>query len=139
MLIFSQIFLCRLKINYNIHFTGQIVNGSCNEGGDSRPPCAKLAKTEFVLNSVNGGAPITLVHHQEPLRTIVASTNDPNNNNGGETNNIQNIASNPHTSNSTNVSLSSTSLLTSVVSNKPDPETQDGHTSVEESNGNFIS
>ena len=123
-------FLSTLNMNYNIHFTGQIVNGSCNEDGDSRPPCTKLAKTEFVLNSINGGAPITLVHHQEPLRAIVTSTNDPNNNNGGESNNIQNIATNPHTSNSTNVSLSSTSLLTSVVSTKPDPETQDGHASV---------
>ena len=72
--------------------TGTLVNGSCNENGDSPP--TKLAKTEFILNTVNPHAPITLVH-QEPVtsslvRNLItscqssASTNSGNDNNNSD-------------------------------------------------------
>ena len=113
-------------------FVGTLVNGNCSENGDISPP-TKLAKTEFVLNSVNGSHPITLVH-QEPLRNLISAsaTNDANNNSGS--NNAQTLGTNSQHS-STNVSNGST-ILTSSVDTKPETNLRVAQSNIEESDGN---
>ena len=117
-------------------FVGTLVNGSCNGNGDLSPP-TKLAKTEFVLNSVNGSHPITLVH-QEPLRNLISAsaTNDANNNAG--TNIAQTLGSNTQNSqnSSTNVSNRSSILNSSIVT-KPETNIQVAQSNIEEPEGNF--
>ena len=112
-------------------FVGTLVNGSCSENGDLSPP-TKLAKTEFVLNSVNGSHPITLVH-QEPLRNLISAsaTNDANNNAGSIT--AQALGSNNQNS-STNVS-NRPSILTSSVNTKPETNIQVAQSHIEEPDG----
>ena len=78
---------------------------------------------------------ITLVH-QEPIRNLIASTNDANNNSG---NNLsQNVSTDTEAVSSTNVSLS-TAILTSTVNTKPEPNMHVAQSNLEDSEGKCIS
>ena len=90
------------------------MNGNCSGGVDSPP--TKLTKTEFILNTVRD-APLTLVHHDQPLRNLTSSTNDANNN-GSDSTATRLITTNAD-SISTNVTVR-TALLASPIP-KPEP------------------
>jgi hypothetical protein len=78
---------------------------------------------------------ITLVH-QEPIRNLIASTNDANNNSG---NNLsQNVSTDTEVVSSTNVSLT-TAILTSTVNTKPETIMHVAQSNLEDSEGNCMS